>query len=501
MLIHKEFLKKQHPLLKTIGNTLIDFDLIHKDMSLLCAVSGGPDSTCLLAVCDYFSNKYGFKLAIAHIHHNLRGKKADQDAEFVKRIAQKANLTFHLQQIDVIAFQKKHKLCLEEAARELRYETLATIARQNKYDRIALGHHADDVSEQLLMNLLRGTGIKGLTGIVPKRNFALGSTENHFKKEIQLIRPLINVYRKDIIGFLKDIHLPYVIDESNHDKRFLRNRVRHELIPILKTYNPNIKQSLNRLADIQRTHMDWVETVSRKFFQDVLIQSDEQQILLDRMPMTEYHKAVVSNIFRTAILKLKGNVKRITHNHIQTLVDWVFEPEKSRRMNLPDHICVHFYDHKIRIHFQSEPFHSKMIQTFHYTMKKTGEIYISERNAILQLDLKEHNCVQTKNKNNNCDKSLSTHHAYLNAETVTFPIVVRNVEPGDRFQPSGMEGHQKLKKFFINNKIPGSKRSKATVLISNNQIVWVIGYRVANMAVISDKTQKVLECNYTLLNQ
>jgi tRNA(Ile)-lysidine synthase len=497
MFINKDLIKKQQSFLSTIHNTLIEFDLLNVGMSLLCAVSGGPDSVCLMAVCDYFSSLFGFSLGIAHVNHGIRGKNADQDADFVQNLAKKANLPFYLEQADVLTFQQKNKLCLEEAARELRYNALTNIAQTNNYQAVALGHHADDNSEQLIMNLIRGTGIKGLTGILPKRTMAINSTNDSYKQSILFIRPLIQVNRKAIMAFLNDMSLAYVEDESNLDKRFLRNRVRHELIPLLETYNPNIKKSLNRLADIQRTHMNWIDTVTHHLFQEVLIHKDKYQIVLNWSKLPHHHQALVSNLLRYAICQIKGNLRRITYDHIQKLSQWVFESKKSRYMNLPDHVAIHLKEDTIRIFLHEGRFSPEKAISFHYSIEKPGQITISERNAILQLDLKAKNFVNTKITNCQLDEFSSPHHnVLLDAEAVRFPITIRSIEPGDQFQPSGMTGHQKLKKFFNHHKIPISDRVKASVLISQDKIAWLIGYRIANFAAITNKTKKVLECTY-----
>ncbi|MBF0451702.1 MAG: tRNA lysidine(34) synthetase TilS [Candidatus Magnetomorum sp.] len=499
MISNNDFSKKQQAFLAKIDKALNDFNLIQPTMSLLCAVSGGPDSICLLAVCEHFSKKYDFKLAVAHVHHGLRGTHADRDAVFVERLAQQAKLPFHMERADVIAFQKKYKLCLEEAARELRYNALTNICKKYDYQAIAIGHHADDTAEQLLMNLLRGTGPQGLSGIVPKRNLVSGRCYGTPSESVQIIRPLILVYRKDIMTFLSEIHQSYVLDESNQDIRFLRNRVRHELIPVLQTYNPNITLALNRLADIQRTNSHWLKTITDALLHKILIKMDAQQMLLNMLPLVDQHQAVIRNLFRRAIQRIKGDLRRITHDHILVLSEWVRTPEKSRHMHLPDNICVHFFDEKIRIFQHSGVFNPYVAPKFCYCIEKPGKINIPECNMVLQLDLQSENLVNTKINFTHSDFSVSRSHVYLDADKVRFPMMVRNIETGDRFQPSGMNGHQKLKKFFINQKVPRSKRSQAAVLVSQNKIVWVIGYRIAQPAMITVTTQKLLECKYTHL--
>jgi tRNA(Ile)-lysidine synthase len=468
--------------LKKIRQTCQNYELVQPSQSVLCAVSGGPDSVCLFCVCLYLVEKFDIQLAIAHIHHGLRGKNADRDAIFVQNLAQKANIPFYLEQVNVYAYQKKHKCCLEEAARELRYHALTNLCTTFGYQSIAFGHHADDNAEQILMNIIRGSGPKGLTGITPKRKLS----ETH---TIQIIRPLIEVYRDEIECFLKDLTHEWMIDETNEQIIFLRNRVRHHLIPVLQTYNPNIKQALNRLADIQRVDMHWHEISSEKVFRESLDYMDKDRIILKTHQIKLNHLSVVRGVLRKAIYQLKGNLRRISHDHIQKLSHWLVTSEKTREMFLPNNVIVKITNDKVTItknHPKSAP------KIFRYQIDKPGKINIPECNMILQLDLLTENFV------NRDLFDFSDNHVFFDADVVLFPLTIRNIEAGDRFQPFGMNGHQKIKKFFINQKVPRSIRSQTAVLISQDIIVWLIGYRISQAASIGRSTRHVLECRFNL---
>jgi len=464
--------------LKTVEQTCQDFQLIQSGQSILCAVSGGPDSVCLFRVCYYLMKKLNIKLAIAHVHHGLRGRYADRDADFVQKIAQNARLPFHLEKVNVSDYQKKHRCCLEEAARELRYRSLFNLCTKYGYQCIALGHHADDNAEQVLMNILRGTGPKGLTGIVPKRNFSETQT-------IQIIRPLIHVYRNEIEFFLHGNSQEWMIDETNANINLLRNRVRHHLIPILQSYNPKIKESLNRLADIQRVDTQWQDAVAEKNFLESLVHMDKNQIILNKQKVSQKHLSVIRSILRKAIYRIKGNLHRISYEHIQTLSNWLLISDRPRKMSLPENLLVKITNSEIEL---KENLKKKSANKFHYIIDKPEKITIPECNMILQLDLLAESFVKRENYDFN------DNHVFFDADVVLFPLIVRNIEAGDRFQPFGMNGHQKIKKFFINNKVPRSRRSQTAVLLSQNQIVWVIGYRISQAASIGRSTRRVLEC-------
>jgi tRNA(Ile)-lysidine synthase len=469
---------------KKVVQACKDFQLLRPGQSVLCAVSGGSDSVCLLHVCQYLKLTYNIQLAIAHVHHGLRGENADRDAEFVHQLAQNARLPFYLEQVNVLKYQQLHKCSLEEAARNIRYQTLTNICTKFGYQSIALGHHADDNAEQLLMNIIRGTGAKGLTGIVPKRDISE-------TRKIQIIRPLIYVYRNEIESFLKQINQIWMIDETNENINFLRNRIRHHLIPTLKTYNPGITISLNRLADIQRVDTHWQQTVAEKLFLDSLTHMDKNQIVLDAHKLKQNHMAAIRSVFRIAIYRFKGNLRRISHEHINKLSNWFVSSDKPKYMYLPDKVFVKITNSQLKISGYLEKI---SINTFCYQIEKPGRIEVPECNMILQLDLLPENFIINKKYD------FSDNHVFFDADVVLFPLTIRNIEAGDRFQPYGMDGHQKIKKFLSNQKVSRSKRSQTALLISQNQIVWVIGYRISQSASIIRSTKRMLECRCTIIN-
>jgi len=476
-----EYSNKTNQFLSKIDQTCQNYQLIRPGLSILCAISGGPDSVCLLKACLYLQDKYNYQLAIAHIHHGLRGDNADRDARFVQNLAKNANIPFHLKQVNVFAYKQRHKCCLEEAARDLRYESLKDICLSENYNTIALGHNADDTAEQLLMNLIRGTGPRGLIGIVPRRKFS----DVH---NITIIRPLIHVYRDEIEAFLARSNQVFMHDETNDNTNFLRNRIRHHLIPILESYNPQIKVSLNRLADIQRIDTQWQTMVAEQTISELMQKEQHNQITLKSRFLKSNHLSVVRSVFRQAINKVKGNLRRITHDHIQTLSNWLMASDKSRLMHLPDKIFVKITNNEVNICKGAGNLQSSSALKFCYCIEEPGKIKIPECNMILQLDLLANNYVKRENY------LFSENNVFLDADVVSFPIIVRSIEAGDYFQPLGMTGHQKLKKFLSNQKIPRSRRSQIPVLISQNKIVWVVGLRISQSASLDPSTQRVLEC-------
>ena len=246
---------KQHPLVQSVEKTLLEFNMLQSRDKVLVAVSGGPDSVALLHVLLALQTKFDIQIGIGHLNHGLRPSAATRDAAFVSSLGSKMGLPAHVAAADIQGLHQRHKGSLETLGRKARYNFFSRLARKFGYNKIALGHHADDNAELILMNLFRGSGPLGLSGIPPVRN-------NRY------IRPLIEQPRKSIMKYLQDIQVSYVLDATNNDPRFLRNRIRHELMPELAhRYNPNLVDTLNRTAAIFRDGRGLAEPTFRPDFQ------------------------------------------------------------------------------------------------------------------------------------------------------------------------------------------------------------------------------------------
>ncbi|MFA5794790.1 MAG: tRNA lysidine(34) synthetase TilS [Candidatus Brocadiia bacterium] len=234
-------------IIKTVRETIGQHRLLSGGDTVIIGVSGGPDSVGLTVLLDRLNRYYGHKwqLVIAHLNHQIRGKAADADERFVRQLAAKLGLPFYSSKRDIPALSQRHKLSLEETARNERYEFLSRLAGKLKHNKrvpkIATGHTLDDQAETVLFRIIRGTGIKGLRGILPARNLLPG-------RPFRLIRPLIELTHKDITDFLKAHGFGYRSDKSNFDRKILRNRIRHQLMPLLNDYNPGVARHLVQLG-------------------------------------------------------------------------------------------------------------------------------------------------------------------------------------------------------------------------------------------------------------
>lgn len=461
---------KDDGFLSAVEAAIGHYHMLAQGDSVLVGVSGGPDSVALLHSLVAIAPKWSLRLVVAHLNHKLRGSIADEEAAFVSQIAGSLGLPCEIASRDVAEYGTRNRLSVQEAARTVRYAFYDDAAAKYSADKIALGHQADDNVESILIHLLRGTGPLGLAGIPPVRDG-------------RIIRPLIDVTREQVLAYLERQGLEHVTDPSNLDVDYLRNRIRHQLLPLLKEeYNPNMVDTLNRLGSILRDEEDfWDLTVSR-VFQELSGKPTPHGMTLPVNRLSDLHPALLRRVLRHAVLSVKGDLKRIGHVHVEAVVQLIVGPSPSGHLDLPDGIAVS-RDGEV-VSFLSEP--PEEVAGFEHDIPGIQTTPIPEIGTALKLLT--------------CDSSevsdprtypLTT--ALFDMEAITFPLKVRSFKEGDRFNPLGMSGSQKVKTFFINQKVARSERLRCPILLSKGHIIWVGGYRIDDSVKITDKTRKILK--------
>ncbi len=469
--------------IKKVGETIIEHKMLEKSDAVLIGVSGGPDSVSLLHVFLWLAKIYALTLGVAHFNHRLRGEDADSDERFVSELAESNGVKCFTEKKDVYAFSKINRLSVEEAGRSLRYDFFYRVMQNYGYNRLALGHHKNDNAEQVLMNIIRGSGTKGLSGIPPVRDG-------------RIIRPLFRVDKKEIIAFLKKNQYPYVLDATNENRGHLRNRIRQELVPLLKTcYNNNIVDALDRLSDITRSENDWMETEAGDIFlriATVLNGNGRVDIPVD--DLCRFHPALKKRLIRQAIGTVKGDLRRIGRLHIESILDILKSDSTSWLLDLPGSVTVEREKDTIRFYACGQYAKKNKGQNhllFQYTVDRPGKFLIKETETVIDINILDDGEVSPV-----CFGEERV--AYMDLDMVSFPLVIRNPLPGDRFTPLGMKGSQKLKKFFINRKIAREKRWKCPLLISDKEIIWIAGHQINERVKITPETRRVLKAEVLL---
>ena len=458
-------------ILKKVKDTISQYRMISQGDLIVVAVSGGPDSICLLDVLNKIGKEMGLELIVAHFNHGFRPEEDKIETQFVKEFAEHLNLPFVVKKID--SELKKEGSSLEELARKARYNFLESVRALRKADRIAVGHTMNDQAETVIMRLLRGSGPSGLAGIPPIRDGVI-------------IRPLLNIKGEEVEEYLKDQNLTYRIDSSNLELTYLRNRIRLEILPILTQLQPNLIEQLALTADILRGENEYLDSLAEAWIQNA-VSTDEQELIAIPLHLFQILPSVLKGrILRALIKKIKMNLLRIEYDHVQAVSTLINSHKPQGRLDLPDGLVVtKVYDRLEMSMNESEP------QNYQYTLEGPGCYHIDEIDRTLTLTLIENRGLMYKNP----DESIS----FLDADKIHFPVLVRNFRPGDQFIPLGMTGHKKVKDFFIDLKVPDKERYSVPVLIYGKTPVWVCGYRIDDRFKVTLSTKRTLKAVIDLI--
>ena len=456
---------------------------------MLVGVSGGPDSMALLHLLSRLAPDLKIRIGVAHLNHCLRGAAADRDAEVVRQAAEALHFTFHIARSRVLKVKEKLGLSLEEAARRVRYAFFKKVMSKAGYTKLALGHQSNDNAEQMLMALLRGTGPRGLSGIAPVR-------------QEFIIRPLINASRSQIEAFIEQEGITCALDASNNDLRFLRNRIRHHLLPLMASdYNPRIQANLNQLADVMRIEEDWIDGITAADYKKTLLARAEGTITLSAEAVSQRHPALARRLVRKALVDLTGTLRRITFPHVQSVLDLLTDGRGVKEIHLPGGIRAGRTDGRLTLTMADSSCRRAVEPPIKRKSASPTEISIPFPPTVeikaMGIGLRFSTCRPDQLPRwTDVDRCL----AHLDLDRVALPLTVRHAIPGDRFTPLGASGSQKLKKFFIDHRIPRQARSLAPVLMDRRRIIWLVGHRIDDHVKVTTATAQVLKVEFFLLD-
>jgi tRNA(Ile)-lysidine synthase len=433
---------------------------------LLVGVSGGPDSVALLSLLVEGS----WRPHVCHLNHQLRGSESDADAEFVRTLADHYQLPVTIDSRDIPAVAAGRKLSVEDAARRVRLEFFAEVAARTGITKLALAHTADDQVETFLMRLLRGAGVPGLVGIWPERK--LGS--------LRVIRPLLKVRRSEIIEYLNNKKFSYRTDPSNLDTRFTRNRVRHELLPMLeRDFNPAIREVLLRTAEILRDEDFYLlKHVAQTYYMRTS-HDDALQVA----KLREFPVAVQRRLIRFWLGGEDESGQRFTFDHIEAVRELVASDSPSAELHLPDDLIVYREYEWLR----KSPREELLPVQGCWPFKMDGDTVIRELGATLVSHPERSEGALSKQEGTEC----------FDANALGNKLFVRTWKEGDRFQPLGMTESKKLQDFFVDEKVPRRQRGRVPLLCaSDGRIAWVAGVRIAEPFKVTEGTRRILRISF-----
>ena len=418
-------------MLERVAATISRHSMLAPGARVIVAVSGGPDSVCLLHVLRQLGSRV---TGIAHVNHKLRGEASEADQRFVAAMARDMGLRFH--SIEAVCIGGN----LEQAARRARREFFHDLIRRNLADRIALGHTRDDQAETVLFRMLRGSGLAGLAGILPV------TAEG-------LIRPLLDVTRNEVETFLRERGIAWREDASNGDTKFARNRIRHQLLPRLKQdWNPHIAESLSRLADLAYEEERWWAGEIAGLAQRMLVVTPGA-VEIAAGDLAKVSRAVARRLIRHAIRQAKGNLRAVQFDHIDKVLEL---PEAGGRAELPGIHAIRSFGW-IRLEVPGSP------QPARGELAIPGQRLAPDGNSMICLDV-----IGRAQGTNAC----ATLKSDLYVRKIPEKLVLRGWRPGDRYCPLGHASDRKLKDLFQRRRVPSWRRPFWPILCLGDKILW-----------------------------
>ncbi len=476
-------------------------DLLPRGSTVIVGVSGGTDSLGLLHALNALAPEFDLRLHVAHLDHQLRGAEAQADASFVHDMARQWNLPHTIDARDVHGFARDSKLSLEEAARQVRYGFLLEVALAQHSDVIAVAHNADDQAESVLMHFLRGSGLSGLHGMLPKMHLkeyriqrsavsgqhsALSSQQSGSK--IYLVRPFLETPRSAIEAYCQQQNLHPRVDATNVDTTYFRNRLRHELLPLLETYNPQIQSILCRTADVIAAEHEVLQAHTNYAWGMTVVAEAETAVTFDLPLWREHPIGVRRALLRKAIHQLRPPLRDIDFVHIEDAIEILQRTGTGAQITLPQNLFIEVsYDT-----FTIAPRDELALPDWPLLSDEWAPLPINVP-GITPLPQSPWIIETTFEPCEHSHVPLSRFAACFDADTLPGDLMLRLRTGVDRFHPQGMPSSVRLKDWMINAKIPRVMRDRLPLLVSGDQIVWVPGYRVGQPFLVTETTQHIIK--------
>lgn len=453
---------------KKVMSYIKDNNLIKSGDKVLVALSGGPDSVCLLNILYNLKAELNIEIGAAHLNHLLRDKDAFEDEEYVKTLCKSLDIPCFVKRVDINKYSKDKKMSSEMAGRDARYNFFDDIVKDEGYTKIATAHNANDQAETILFRLMRGSGIEGLCGIKVRRD--------------KIIRPILCLSRKEVEEYIEINNLKPRIDKTNFEKIYNRNKIRLDIIPYIKeNFNEDIIQTLNRMSVLLQKDNEFIENSARSFYEKHCIEQSDYFII--KKEMFDNKEAVVTRVIRYALTNFSKTHYDFEMKHIYEICN-LAKNNSGKAIDLPNKI---------------------------YAENIYGDIYIKERININNIDVKQE-IVVNKNEINgkkiffdneniefsvlkndsNLDLNQNNFIKYFDFDKINDSISLRKRKNGDKIIPLGMKGSKKIKDLFIDMKVPKEERDCIPLLCFDENISWIVGIRVSEEYKITNKTKNIL---------
>jgi tRNA(Ile)-lysidine synthase len=482
-------------MLAVITSYIEQHHLLPENGTVIVAVSGGADSLCLLHVLNRLcgpGKRYAhLSLHVAHLNHQLRSAESERDAAYVEQVAHAWGLPVTIGTVDVPQLARSEHLSLEEAARAARYGFLREVA-QGQF--IAVAHHADDQVETLLLHLLRGGGLASMVGMQPRGG--------------DIIRPLLAVHRSDILAYCRKHAIEPVEDTSNADTHFLRNRIRHELLPLMESMNPGIRATLLRNAEVVNVDMHYIETQVDAIWPDVVLTAQSNSFTLSAPALLALPLSLQHHLLRRLSARLCSGQSPLEPRHY-TLIEQFLQhdnngeqqmlqlPAQMRMVRTLNTVCLYGMEEERVPVFSASPEEHLLPIPGYVAVKGTSWLATTEEIVadITQRVLPALACEDWAE----VWRLLPTnrHTVYIDGDTVDAVLTVRTRHPGDRMRPLGMTHEKKVQDILVDSHIARAERGNIPVFFSAGRCIWLAGLCIADSVRLTRTTRRIIRLNIT----
>lgn len=462
---------------KKVKDYIEKYHLLEDTKKVIVGVSGGPDSMCLLHLLMTLRHEYGYDITVVHINHGIRGKEAQDDMEYVEIFCKEHGIAYEGFFCEVPKLAKNKHISTEEAGREVRYQKFEEVRRKNHAEKIAVAHNRNDNTETFLMNLFRGTGIAGLTGIRPARN--------------SIIRPVLCLDRQEIMEYLRENRIDYRIDDTNEEDVYTRNKIRNRVIPYIQdNINEKAVEHIGQASALLSEIQDYLDRQLEQAWSQVAEKKqDMYELSVDELKKQDI--TMQKMICRKAVADFSGKLKDISYVHIENMLE-LTKKDTGRKINLPAQmICERQYG-KLRLYHKDWKKSAGQVliacdmegregekKTFSWSGGKLSAEIIKKEDLNFKIQ----------------EKMYTKWMDYDILEDNAFQI--RNRKQGDYIIVNQNGGRKKLKDYLIDLKVPREERDHIPLLVIGEEVLWVIGYRISERCKVTGDTKKVIQLEYS----
>jgi len=451
-------------------NFISENNLLADCKKLLLAVSGGPDSLAMLDLFYRFKNDFELEIAAAHLDHMFRDE-SKSEADFVEAFAKKKGIPFFKKRVNLPEIIKKNSLSAEAAARKERFKFFKVITEKHNFDLLALAHHRDDQAETVLLNLFRGSGLKGLSGIQKKAEF----------NGIQIIHPLLNFKKKEILNYCYQKNLQPRFDSSNQKNIYSRNIIRNEIFPIVEQkINSKARDVIARSSNLLEAENNFLEQLAAIEYKKIIKEENDKKIIIDFNKFKNIEQVLQRRIYRMIYDQLNNNLDDLYLDHIFEIEKLIKNIKTGRGVDIASGIRVEI-SYSNLVFYKKEEIKTTAINRIRLGLE--DEIKIDETRSLETKIVKSENFTFSDNPQ----------QAAFDFDRLNLPLFIRNRKAGDKLIPLGMRGHKKVKDILIDKKIPKYEREQLILIVdAEDNVLWLVSHKISDEYKITKETDKVL---------